>query len=1243
MAITWGHFSDLHFKDWGGFDTETLRQKLLAKLEDEQIAFNYIFITGDILHQGVFDTGTKDFICDIARITKCDLKNIVICPGNHDARRFENRKLILDKLIGKRLKDPKVEMSDDDFDTLVTRSFSTFTDAHKTILGIEPESVLHYYRDLEGINLYVLNTSVFAGQTHPEQQYSSEGEKKAETMKENHNLYICDKTLSDLRNKAENQQTCLNIAIGHHGVDCFAEKEQERFKSFLDEINVDFYLCGHVHENTNQEILHTNHIRQISCGGLFSDGRAEVSFIVGEFESDGRIKLTSYAYNKKPAWAIHVEAKNPYNDGIYSHIIHRLAKKAEDFPPKYDEASLHKKASTLDGSSRIIAMKNEIDEVNEKFFGYSAELKKLKTYLQQSGYVYVHGQQLFGKTQLLLKAVYDISTEGAFNEEFSTHPLPWIHKCFIVIGKRALSREGGLKFLIEQANAVLSEPIKLKAGEYDAHGFSDILNKLSKVLERVVILFDALDEMGMDDLELFSEPLPKNCTVILSSKTKFLKAKNKLPDGTKVIELKGISEADILAMLGRKKSEQNVTAFVKFLAKETQGNPCFIRDVIDKVKDNNNTIPADFREAYKHITSPTAFFYRLRKSWVEGEGAEYRKELLKLFYIFERIDYLTLDDMQEYLCFIGKGIDSDDLVHCLGPIIHQLDTNDDGKYKLKYNAFVGYLIKKATRQDFQMAFNSVVDWLMQDKQHEKLALLFLNWNLFQEIEDAKVRVLAEKSNAILDFLNVEKELIDSPIIPIMYRGSERHQGFQKLFHPYILKCFALIENKDKFASEHFHYLYYTLNTETSREEAIQFIQPLADQGEQNALLAYADFLVKGNIYASANFSQAMHYYQRATPCAKSDIGLYFLFEMLNDRIAMQIQVDKLKDYDDHDEAQRIYAWHLAQGDICEKNIQKSSEIFDLLIEKQNIIAMEWKARLIAEMKFDNCKIEEAFELWDKVAEHSPEGYLGKGKYLYNEGNKEWLVLIEKAYREDLVDAVLFMAETKILNKENFDAKLIEKLDSIVEENRNAARLLYIGIKSHLIKEYKRFSMDVLYHFGFAYINKAERRMSGFMFHENGIYACAFREFEKGFIAGDEPSANNMAYMLRRGEATSDTHTVKSLLEPLLNQGSTLAQMNYALYIIQEAKDSQEFEEALGHIEQINSADSDYNSVVTWWQELADKSDCGEGELVLGLLLFAGKPVPGYGEKDMHTWLQKASAGGTSIADYILNEKLKFSP
>ncbi|MCL2577566.1 MAG: metallophosphoesterase [Defluviitaleaceae bacterium] len=1165
MGIKWGHFSDLHFKDWSGFDTNMMRRKLLASLKEKHITFDYMFITGDILHKGTFDDETKNFIHEIASIAKCSLKNIIICPGNHDAERFRSRKMILDDFMSRRAANPNIEMDKHDIHTLVTTSFLPFLEMYKTILGEEPKSLLHYHRKLNMVNVYVLNTAIFAGQTYPGQ----EGLTQEERDKENKNLYISCKELFSLTNEADSRKSGLSIAIGHHGLECFVEPEQERLKQLFSELNIDLYLCGHVHKNTNNEISKTNHIRQISCGGLFIDTHAEISFIVGEFSLSDGIKLASYAYNKKPDWSINIEASDPYQDGVCCLPVHRLSQRAE----KYDEETLYHSKIKAVVSPSIKAIKNGISQVKGDFFGYQAELSKLKKHLRQNGYIYVHGQQMFGKTQLILKTIYDISTEASFCKEFFEHPLPWIHKCFVVIGKRASSKKGGLDLLIEQANAVLPEPINLKDNEYDSHGFSDILNKLSKVLEQVVVIFDALDEMGMDDLELFSEPLPENCTVVLSSKTMFSKAKDKLPKGTKPIELKGFAEADILAILNRKIDERNVKPFVNFLKHETKGNPCFIRDVVERVRENDNKIPENFKEAYKHITSQTKFFDSFREKWVTGDGFELRKELLKLFYIFECIDYLTIDDMQSYLFFIGEEVDSDSIVRCLGEIIHQLDTNDEDKYKLKYNAFVGYLIKnkKCTALDFKMAFVSVADWMMQNKQYENLSMFFLNWNLPKEIDDKKkMDVIVETSNGILDFLHSEKQLTDNLIIPVMYTMSARHYTLQERFHSYIIKCFDLAEDKDAIISKHFKYLYYTLKSEASREEAIHLIQSLAEKGCQNAMLKYADFLVEDNIYTSPDLVQAEFYYKRADMCVESILGLYYLYEEQNDKFAMQEQANKLRDYDAHEEAQRLYAWNLAQRGFCEKSLQKSCEIFDRQISNKNIRAMLMKASLIFDYKLYNCRIEEAFDLCEKIAARDPEAYFIKGEYLCKNGNKEGIELIEKAYKENEPGAILFIAKINIQKRKKFDTGLLAKLDSIVINNREAAQMLYMGIKLRLIKEYKGFSKDILYHFGFESIGECENYWLSQIFYENDDFTCAFEELEKSVKKGMQNSSINMAYMLRRGEVTSETYTVKALLEPLVAQGCALARMNYALNIIREASGSKGYDEALGHIEQITA-------------------------------------------------------------------------
>ena len=1254
MIIKWGHFSDLHFQGWDGFKTSDLRLKLPEALEEDNIELHYIFITGDIFHQGDFDDKTKDFIEEIASLTKCKKENIIICPGNHDGIRNRARKRLLDDFISMREGDRSAQIDDSYRYTLIDDPFKKFAETHEEITGSEPESLLGYTRKLDGINLYVLNTSVFAGQTYPrKEEWSSE-----EKARDDHNLYLQDSNLAEMRESAREKgftdNNNLNVVIGHHGVECFVEEEQDNLKNFFRAQKIDLYLCGHVHRSSNDEISGSTDARQVSCGGLFYNDHAEASFIYGELDTDTReVKLHNYFYDKKPQWAINSAAPDPYKHGIHQYKPPRNDREPLTVAVSvklagsdlYDFAGKQYEQANDSPSKGIIrSVKKDIEKVTCDFCGYEAELKKLKSLMMNDRYVYIHGQQLFGKTSLIRKAIYDISTQDTFSADFSAHPVPWIHKCLVVIGKNVSSKDRGMEVLIEQANMLLAEPVKTKENGYDKYDFSSIMRKLSKKLDHVTVIFDALDEMGMDDLELFTEPLPDNCTVVLSSKQKSSVVKKRI-ENIKSIELRGFDEKDILKILNRKKSERNVTGFVKYLMDKTKGNPCFILDIAEKIKENNNEIPVNYRDAYKYIASLDSFFANFREFWLKDPRL---KELLKLFTIFERIDYLTIEDMQSYLIFIGNQIDSDSVEQLLNPVISQLDTNDDGKYKIKYNAFVGYLIKKYTAADFEMAFCNVVSWLINKKDYIDLGSLFLSWNVEKEIDEEKAKIIARESDKILDILIENKIIVNSNITEVMCTVARQDDGMKERFHPYIIKSLDTLENKDYYdaVSDYFTHLYNTSGNGEGKKETANYIKNLADQGNKSAALSYAELIQFGDIYTARDIDQAIHYLKMVGENRKSVVRLYDIYNEKRRTGAEYVDgltehLDKLKEYDD-DEAQIIYAVHSAQGHIYEKNVIKSCEILDRLIDKKSPGAMINKAKIISNGLLDNYGIEDALDLWDQAAKLDTRGYLRKGQYLYNNGEpEEGYELIRQAYEKGNAEAALFIAEDNLDKNRGFNADLVSRLNEIVatlcEENREAAALIYRGVQCHLIKKYSGYNLDDLYYFAYDALDANWFIGKAYQYYLNSNYNNAFSCFETAYNNGHLGASVNMAYMLRKSEAKSDKYTVEELLAPLVNENNTLAVVNYILEIIKHSDSQETFDEALNLLRKIDTAEKDYSSAVDWWTNLSDQKNDPEGDLVLGLLMYVGKMDSGAKNEDMQNRLQTASEAGYAIADYVLTK------
>lgn len=315
--VRWGHFSDLHFQfGKNEFKTEDLREKLLERISEyrkKNGSFHYLFITGDILHKGNMQkhviSDTAEYIRQLAKAAGCLDKNVIICAGNHDLRRSKARKNNLDLII-KDYEENNCLDYNGYCSVVVNDVCSPFRDFCKFINAREEIKPLHYFIDLGKINLYVLNTSVFAGQTYP-------GQKDPNPKLEDTNLYICDQNLSELKkNVISDRKRKLNIVLAHHGIECFVEREREQFLNFLKDLDIDLYLCGHVHKSIYQTFDAAGEMKQCSCGGLFVDNYNAPSFIVGEYNDENhQIMLKNYQYIIDVAsWRSSNSLNHPYDE-----------------------------------------------------------------------------------------------------------------------------------------------------------------------------------------------------------------------------------------------------------------------------------------------------------------------------------------------------------------------------------------------------------------------------------------------------------------------------------------------------------------------------------------------------------------------------------------------------------------------------------------------------------------------------------------------------------------------------------------------------------------------------------------------------------------------------------------------------------------------------------------------------------------------------------------------------------------
>ena len=319
-----GHLSDIHFTYQSkSYDTNTLRDKLIEKL-NELDRLDAIFITGDIFYRG--DSGpaaeekVNDYIVKIAKAARCEISNVFICAGNHDLKRYKGRANTLKSIIDDYI-ESNGDLNTSDYSSLIyTDVCVPFNQICERITGITNPEKIHRFVPMRDVNLIMLNTAVFAGQTYP-------GQKNGDGKLEDTNLFICDEKFRELKSdvNAFIDDNKLTICLGHHSTDCFESKERDRLTDYLDSIHCDLYLCGHIHAVATNLIAGTEATYRLSCGGPFKDNDNfnTPSFEVGEYDPV-KHDLIMMLFNYSNSWELCNQARPPWRGGIWNRVISRL-------------------------------------------------------------------------------------------------------------------------------------------------------------------------------------------------------------------------------------------------------------------------------------------------------------------------------------------------------------------------------------------------------------------------------------------------------------------------------------------------------------------------------------------------------------------------------------------------------------------------------------------------------------------------------------------------------------------------------------------------------------------------------------------------------------------------------------------------------------------------------------------------------------------------------------------------------
>ncbi|MGG7213574.1 metallophosphoesterase family protein [Clostridium nigeriense] len=343
--LKWIQLSDIHFQ-YDNCDSQWLRDMLPEYLREEKVKCDFMVITGDLLYKGQGNyKDVAEYIDTIASIVEVDKENIFIIPGNHDLKRNSVRSLMIDGIISSGNIKEKVDSLPDDAIRILINDQKEFWDFHNEYLDRDDKyENLHFINERDDFNIINLNTCLICG-----------SEKEEESLSVN-----TKKLIRELRKiKGSNK---VNIAIGHHGLECFNDKEQETLVYLFDDYDIDLYLCGHMHKsNINFYGQGKRDIRSIVCGANMKDSFADASIVIGNI--DFILSTCSIEYHK-------------WSDGINSwakdNEIHRKINREDQV-----NFELERLKKIKDDSGEV----TDIDEEIERLIQPKVKIEKFQKFL----------------------------------------------------------------------------------------------------------------------------------------------------------------------------------------------------------------------------------------------------------------------------------------------------------------------------------------------------------------------------------------------------------------------------------------------------------------------------------------------------------------------------------------------------------------------------------------------------------------------------------------------------------------------------------------------------------------------------------------------------------------------------------------------------------------------------------------------------------------------------------------------
>ncbi|MGE7907542.1 metallophosphoesterase family protein [Peribacillus sp. NPDC094092] len=319
MEFNFLQISDIHFQI-ENFHSRRLRSNFINKLSElhREKKYDFVILTGDISHQGQeFTDSQQKFLMEVLTVLDLSIENLYLVPGNHDINRDKERSNLINMINESGDSSDTLDnyMEDTEKSSTLLKSFNSFQTFYNSLFNKNyPLENLHFIVEEQRCNLIFLNTCIIADKS------GEEG-----------TLLIGKQKLLDALEELNTGNGKLNIAMGHHSLECFKETEKHILDTLFDDYNIDIYFAGHVHKaGYHIEANQSRNMLNIICSGLHNDGYT-VSGFVDVNVRNSNVAITQYVWNSQHAyWTVNNQLGRKMMDGVLKLPLSRFINKPNE-------------------------------------------------------------------------------------------------------------------------------------------------------------------------------------------------------------------------------------------------------------------------------------------------------------------------------------------------------------------------------------------------------------------------------------------------------------------------------------------------------------------------------------------------------------------------------------------------------------------------------------------------------------------------------------------------------------------------------------------------------------------------------------------------------------------------------------------------------------------------------------------------------------------------------------------------